>query len=62
MNTMAFVAVMAALSMARHDAPVTFSTLIPTPLPVEGLTADEEGNQDRLYGSAGGCAGVAAPR
>ena len=61
MNMMApaVVAVMAALSMARHDIPATFSTLITTPLAVEGLTADDEGN---LY-TAGraGVAGVACP-
>jgi hypothetical protein len=45
MNMMApaAMAVVAAFSMARHDVPATFSTLITTPLAVEGLTADEEG-------------------
>jgi sugar lactone lactonase YvrE len=61
MNTMApaVVTVMAALSMARHDVPATFFTLITTPLAIEGLTADDEGN---LY-TAGraGVNGTACP-
>jgi sugar lactone lactonase YvrE len=45
MNPMApaAVAVMVAFSVARHDVPATFSTLITTPLAIEGLTADHDG-------------------